>query len=87
MATIYLDATHRLQSDSRQWALQRKVTSKDDKATWSPFRYYSTLKGAAKGAHSYFLNTSDAVGIDELVKRSDEILDMLTDALTPTIET
>lgn len=88
MATMQINEQYRLRSDSRQWIFEKITNSKnkDGEVIYTPLRFHSSLEAAVKAAHGYFLRSSDADGIIELVDESNRILGELTKVLTPRME-
>ena len=91
MATIDLKNGYRLQSDKRQWMIQKRgkdVVDKEGVSSefWKSTGYYTTLSGAVVGAYELFLKESDAVGITEFMVDSKRIFNKMVDCLSPVMK-
>lgn len=88
MAIIKIDDKHQLRSDSRQWVFESLTNSfdKNGKQLYKPLRFYVTLESAVQGCYSYFVQTSDADGVIELMSESKRVLNKLVDVFSPKLE-
>ena len=88
MVTIQINEQYRIRSDTRQFFLEKMANSKDKngEVIYNPLRSYGTIESAVRMSYRYFLMTSDADGIIELMAESDRIIGELTKAFTPQIK-
>jgi len=81
MATITVNEKYRIQSDSRQWILQRAHSDKKTGETsWTGFEYYSNIENAMKGLAERMLRESDASGMQDIHAEAVRISEIMREA-------
>ncbi len=84
MASFKINEDHRLKSDSRQWALQKRSTdTKTGDDNWTSIRFYTTLEGAVAASYQYFQNQIEADNITDFMSDSKKLLSEFVEIFSP----
>ena len=75
----------RINSDSRQWMIERKRTRKG-KESWEARLYFGTLEACVKDLGELMVRTSKANTLADALKEVENVTATLSQALTPQIE-